>query len=118
MSTDDKKPGVFSRLFGRSNLESAPEPVSEPVPEAAGAPATAEVPEPPAAETIAAVEPTPVLPSAPEPESEPPSGGGWFQRLKAGLSKTSSQLTSGITSVFTQRKLDAATIEDLEAGKV
>ena len=110
MSTDDKKPGVFSRLFGRSKPESAPEPVSEPV----GAPAAADVSEPPVAETVAAIEPAPELPPATEPESAPPSGGSWFQRLKSGLSKTSSQLTSGITGVFTQRKLDAATIDDLE----
>ncbi len=114
MSTDDQKPGVFSRLFGRSKPESAPDCVSEAVSEAADAPAVADVSEPPAAETIAAVEPAPVLPPAPETESASPSGGSWFQRLKSGLSKTSSQLTAGITGVFTQRKLDAATIDDLE----
>ncbi len=39
---------------------------------------------------------------------------GWFQRLKAGLTKTSSKLSDGITGLFTKRKLDDATIEDLE----
>lgn len=38
----------------------------------------------------------------------------WFQRLKSGLTKTSSRLTDGITSVFTKRKLDAETLEDFE----
>jgi fused signal recognition particle receptor len=38
----------------------------------------------------------------------------WFQRLKTGLAKTSSKLSDGITSVFTKRKLDAETLEDLE----
>ncbi len=39
---------------------------------------------------------------------------GWLQRLTSGLAKTSAKLTDGITSVFTKRKLDAETIEDLE----
>jgi fused signal recognition particle receptor len=39
---------------------------------------------------------------------------GWFQRLKQGLTRTSSKLTEGITSVFTKRKLDDDTLEELE----
>src|SRR5262249_23009469 len=39
---------------------------------------------------------------------------GWFRRLAAGLRKTSSQLTQGITGVFTRRKLDADTLQELE----
>ena len=39
---------------------------------------------------------------------------GWFARLKAGLSKTSSQLTRGITELFTKEKFDAATLDELE----
>jgi fused signal recognition particle receptor len=39
---------------------------------------------------------------------------GWFQRLKDGLAKTSSKLSDGITGLFTKRKLDGATLEDLE----
>ena len=38
----------------------------------------------------------------------------WFQRLKAGLAKTSSKLSEGITGVFTKRKLDAETLDELE----
>ena len=38
----------------------------------------------------------------------------WFQRLKSGLGKTSSKLSSGITGLLTKRKLDGATLEDLE----
>ncbi len=40
--------------------------------------------------------------------------GSWFQRLRTGLSKTSSRLSEGITSLFNKRKLDAATLDDLE----
>ena len=39
---------------------------------------------------------------------------GWFQRLRQGLSRTSSRLTEGITSVFTKRKLDDETLQELE----
>ena len=45
---------------------------------------------------------------------DPASPAGWFGRLKAGLSKTSSKLSVGITGLFTKRKLDAATLEELE----
>jgi fused signal recognition particle receptor len=38
----------------------------------------------------------------------------WFQRLKAGLARTSSQLTGQITALFTKRKLDDETLEELE----
>ncbi len=38
----------------------------------------------------------------------------WFQRLKAGLSRTSSKLSGSLTTLFTHRKLDADTLEELE----
>lgn len=47
-----------------------------------------------------------------EPASEQPRS--WFQRLTGGLSKTSNRLTDGITSIFSKRKLDAETLQDLE----
>ncbi|SIQ88682.1 signal recognition particle-docking protein FtsY [Rhizobium sp. RU20A] len=53
------------------------------------------------------------LPAAPEPEVAAPRL-SWFQRLRAGLARTSSQLTGQITSLFTKRKLDEATLQDLE----
>ncbi|MEG3619337.1 signal recognition particle receptor subunit alpha [Magnetovibrio sp. PR-2] len=40
---------------------------------------------------------------------------GWFDRLKAGLGKTSSRLTGGIGDLFTgKRRLDDDTLEELE----
>jgi fused signal recognition particle receptor len=39
---------------------------------------------------------------------------GWFARLKQGLSKSSQQIGEGITGIFTKRKLDEATLEELE----
>jgi fused signal recognition particle receptor len=38
----------------------------------------------------------------------------WFQRLRAGLARTSSQLTGQISALFTKRKLDDETLQDLE----
>ncbi len=51
-------------------------------------------------------------PAAAAPATEPKKG--WFQKLKDGLAKTSSKLSDGITGIFTKRKLDGATLEDLE----
>ncbi|MNH91167.1 Signal recognition particle receptor FtsY [compost metagenome] len=64
----------------------------------------------------------PVLPkgfstSISEPEVVavvPPLKLTWFQRLRAGLARTSSQLTGQIAALFTKRKLDDETLEDLE----
>ncbi|MEZ5757832.1 MAG: signal recognition particle-docking protein FtsY [Emcibacteraceae bacterium] len=39
---------------------------------------------------------------------------GWFGRLKQGLKKSSTALTEGITNIFTKKRLDASTLEELE----
>ncbi len=52
-------------------------------------------------------------PAAPAPEESRPRG-GWFSRLKEGLAKSSRSLTGSITAIFTKRKLDSATLEELE----
>ncbi|MBA8666809.1 signal recognition particle-docking protein FtsY [Holosporaceae bacterium 'Namur'] len=38
----------------------------------------------------------------------------WLERIKKGLSKTSGNITSSITSIFTTKKLDDRTLEELE----
>ncbi len=38
----------------------------------------------------------------------------WFAKLKLGLSRTSDKLTTGVASVFTDRRLDEAALEELE----
>ncbi len=40
--------------------------------------------------------------------------GGWFSRLSDGLSKTTNRLGQGISDIFTKRKLDADSLQDLE----
>jgi fused signal recognition particle receptor len=62
-------------------------------------------------------EPDSVATAAPAeapPSAEPPKKQGWFQRLKAGLTKTSAKLSQDIAGIFTKRKLDADTLEELE----
>jgi fused signal recognition particle receptor len=38
----------------------------------------------------------------------------WWQKLKGGLSRTAGSVSGGITGLFTKRKLDAGTLEELE----
>jgi fused signal recognition particle receptor len=38
----------------------------------------------------------------------------WWQKLKSGLSRTASSVSDGITGLFTKRKLDGETLEELE----
>jgi fused signal recognition particle receptor len=93
--------------------------------EAAALPETVETEDEPVAAIIsdATTPVVPVLPKgfaaaearAPEPEASAPAEKmSWFQRLKAGLFRTSSQLTGQITALFTKRKLDDETLEELE----
>ncbi|MDH7809046.1 MULTISPECIES: signal recognition particle-docking protein FtsY [unclassified Rhizobium] len=77
------------------------------------------------AEAAGAVEPSAVSPILPkgfaaasereEPVAEAPQPKlSWFQRLRAGLARTSSQLTTQISALFTKRKLDEDTLDELE----
>ena len=63
--------------------------------------------------------PPPVIEIIPEPVAPVPvpvvdERKGWLSRLTKGLSKSSKSITSSITSIFTKRKLDASTLEELE----
>ncbi len=137
---DGKRKGLFGRLFG--GKPSAAPPVAEPAvppveaepeiaqevappinapetaPEAVPAESPVDVeavalpPEPVVEEIVA---PAPVKPVAKvEAPAKAEAKVGWFQKLKAGLGKTSAKLSDGITGLFTKRKLDSATLEDLE----
>jgi fused signal recognition particle receptor len=39
---------------------------------------------------------------------------GWFQRLKQGLTKSSSKLTEGLAAILVKRKLDQETLDEIE----
>ncbi len=88
------------------------EPVAVPA-EVAAAPAPVEPP----AEIVPVAEPAPqpleFTPAQPVPIAAPKKV-GWWQKLKSGLSRTSSALGSGISAIFTKRKLDDDTLDELE----
>ncbi len=63
-----------------------------------------------AAEAAQASDPEP----EPEQEEEEERREGWFKRMRKGLARSSSTLTENITSVFTKKKLDEDTLQDLE----
>lgn len=113
---NEKSRGGLFGFFRRSEPARTPEPVAPPPVE----PVVAPVPAPPAAVVTPAEAPPPppapdlAAPLEPGEPVEPPKKLGWFQRLKAGLAKTSARLSDDITGIFTKRKLDADTLEELE----
>ncbi|MBV1700449.1 MAG: signal recognition particle-docking protein FtsY [Hyphomicrobiales bacterium] len=144
MTASDEKPkrGLLGRLFGRSErvpaaqtdakaiaAAPAPEPVKPvlmpvEVPaeavqssEAAlvAAPAPALVPDEP--EEMAAQSKPLVadefVPAAPSAIATGPKR-SWWQRLRAGLSRSSSAIGQGISDIFNKRKLDTSSLEELE----
>jgi len=86
--SEGKKRGMFSRLFGGGQSAPAPEAAPEAAPQEAAQAA-------------------PEAPPADEKRS-------WWSRLSGGLSRTSQAITQGVADVFTKRKLDALTLEELE----
>ncbi|OIR06186.1 signal recognition particle receptor FtsY [mine drainage metagenome] len=52
----------------------------------------------------------PAAAEAPPPPAKP----SWAARLRAGLSRSSSRLTQGLSDLFTKRKLDEEALQDLE----
>jgi fused signal recognition particle receptor len=122
MPDDDKpKPGFLSRLFGRGSADRTEEaepagkpavdaPVSDPsVGDMAELALPAESFDPVIqAEAFESIPPPIPVNLPPEPQRS------WWSRLKDGLSRSSSAIGKGITEIFTKRKLDATTIEELE----
>ena len=104
MTDAPKKQGLFG-LFRRGANEAKP----------AAAEARPEPPPPPAEAGSTPPAETGSVPAPPgSAEAGPARPGNWFQRLKAGLTKSSSRLSQNIAGIFTKRKLDAATLEELE----
>jgi fused signal recognition particle receptor len=60
-------------------------------------------------------EPEAEEPAAPEAAVEPEAPKrSWWSRLSGGLARTSQAITQGVADIFTKRKLDALTLEELE----
>jgi fused signal recognition particle receptor len=100
--------------------KSKPAPVAKPAPLPKPV-KPAPTPPPPEPE-VKIVEPVVVAPPPPPPpapvpvviEEPTPQKSGWFSRLKEGLSKSSKTISGSITSIFTKRKLDKETLQELE----
>jgi fused signal recognition particle receptor len=138
---DPDKPTLFSRLFGRK-AETSDDPVAatpEGRPDYAAAAgditparpsnADASAGAPPALPSeLAGADLQPVAGTAPEDRGAAPAGTsasvspasstGWWRRLSEGMRRTSSSLSESVTSLFTKRKLDAATLDELEDALV
>jgi len=103
----------------RVEVEVAPVKVTakKPAPEKKTAPVVVVLP-PASPILVVGPEPIVVAPLPPlqpaAPVAETPQRGGWFLRLKEGLSKSSKSISGSITSIFTKRKLDKETLQDLE----
>ena len=135
---EDEKPTFFSRLFGRKERpatpppaeasrphEPVPVPVSEPPVAADALPSSPSEPTLPPTEAVAgavvdalaagsAAEFAPPLPAAPVEAAADLAKRSWWTRLKEGLGRSSSSLGTGISDIFTKRKLDDAMLEELE----
>jgi fused signal recognition particle receptor len=83
----EKTKGMFSRLFGRAE-PAAPTAAPDDAPEAQ----------------------QDAAPAADAPVEER----SWWRRLSGGLARSSAALTQGVADIFTKRKLDALTLEELE----
>lgn len=99
---EPKRKGLLGRLFGGKSPEEPAVAVTAPV-EADAAPEPAVASTSIDAEAVSGPVNAPAVPKQ-----------SWLQRLRSGLGKTSAKLSGGITGLFTKRKLDAATLEDLE----
>jgi fused signal recognition particle receptor len=143
-SEDKKRKGLFGRLFGGKDdvaspptatserpqveVEPAPEDVSTDLPaetfgsivaaNAEGDEAAVLTPSAEAREMSApVVDPVVSKPTEADASKAPSKDQpkvGWFQKLKAGLGKTSAKLSDGISGLFTKRRLDVSTLDDLE----
>ncbi|RVG72387.1 signal recognition particle-docking protein FtsY [Sinorhizobium meliloti] len=113
IDVDDRGAGSSADEKAASEDESNPPPIS---PLEGEMPGRAEGGEPPS-EPLAPSLPKGFAAAERRPREEAPAPQAklnWYQRLRLGLARTSSQLTGQIASLFTKRKLDEATLQDLE----
>ena len=54
--------------------------------------------------------------AAPAADEEPRER--WYDRLRSGLSRSSNRLKDNIGAIFTRRRLDAASLEELEEALI
>jgi len=133
------KAGWVGRLFRREHEQpQAPPPAAEAYDRRTGPPAEPVSIDDPGApsEPVEHVEPEPVIEDAvrveaepasapleasaytPEPAPAPAPRTGWLARLRQGLSRSSNALTGNIAGIFTKKKLDDETLEELEEALI
>ncbi|HRX35624.1 MAG TPA: signal recognition particle-docking protein FtsY [Aestuariivirga sp.] len=96
----------FKKLFSRGGGKAAEEAETPVTATEVESPAVADLPASVDAGEAPAVSVAVEVPEVPRQ--------GWFARLSAGLSKSSRSITGSISSIFTKRKLDKDTLQDLE----
>ncbi len=120
--TEAGKPGFLRRMFGGvlpfapGSSEIEPGPPDADLPEAASErlSETAIEQAPAEASAEAMIREPSGLASSDGPETAVPGVTGWWTRLRTGLARSSSSIKRGIADVFSKRKLDATSLEDLE----
>jgi len=134
----EEKQGFLRRMFSFGRKAEQPQVLPEPMPEpVAPAEPPAKIAEPPVETLYPAAADEPAARAAPPVEAERkpragkvtlfperpkeaapaaagPTPAGWLGRLRTGLSRSSGALTGGIASVFTKRRLDDSTLQELE----
>ena len=107
---EEKKTGFWKRMFTGVEADEAPTPPSEPAAENAPAPAE------PAHQPPPAPEPMPSAPAAPEESPQDEDGdGGFWTRMKQGMSKTSKNLGKGLADLLVGAKeIDDEIFEEIE----
>ncbi|WP_210496393.1 signal recognition particle-docking protein FtsY [Microvirga antarctica] len=127
-----EKPAGLDLANAAADFAAAPaapppdEVAAEPLPEAlAGAdlqPIAADpAPQVSAPQVSAPQVPAPQVPPEADPVPAPATADApqsWWQRLSLGMRRTSSSLSESVTGLFTKRKLDQATLDDLEDALV
>jgi fused signal recognition particle receptor len=103
---------ILASPMGEAAIEPAPIPAPEApvadVPEPAIVPPKPSTSKVTVSKTVEEKKPDEPLPAEPEKRLS------WFERLRKGLSRSSQQLGDSIGGIFTRRKLDEGTLQDLE----
>ncbi|MBJ3777510.1 signal recognition particle-docking protein FtsY [Acuticoccus mangrovi] len=106
--------------FGRKRAKEAEADEQTPAADASEV-ETSEVEAPVASEAAPADVPSADVPAPPvetPDDAQAPDAsaqrGGWFQRLRTGLGRSSNRLGDRVSSLFTKKKLDASSLQDLE----
>ena len=103
--------GLFGRKDKKDNLPT--DGFDAPSPDA-GEPSSGEPSAPAPSDEQTQPELSPEIVATPEDPSQEENKKNWFSRLADGLSKSSNRLGDGVAGIFTKKRLDSETLEELE----